>query len=74
MNANKFALKNSIFTNVNRVGLGCRNKANCPHVGPGNIGGMPSMRVFLTILIGPQGHKNAERMTEKGLTENLLMR
>ena len=26
---------------------GCRYKSNCPLVGPGTIGGMPSVGVFL---------------------------
>ena len=25
----------------------CRDKANCPHVGPGPKGGMPSVGIFL---------------------------
>ena len=27
--------------------LGCKTKANCPLVGPGSIGGVPSVGVFL---------------------------
>ena len=27
--------------------MGCRNKANCPHAGPGPIRGMFSMGIFL---------------------------
>ena len=30
-----------------RVGLGCRFKANCPHVGSGLKGDVPSVGVFL---------------------------
>ena len=30
-----------------RVGLGCRVKANCPHVGPWSTGRGPSVGVFL---------------------------
>ena len=32
---------------VERVGLGCRFQTNCPLVGPGPIGGVPSVGVFL---------------------------
>ena len=33
------------------VGLGCRFKANCPLVGPGPVGDVPSVEVFLSTII-----------------------
>ena len=36
-----------VIIKISRVGLGCKSKANGPHVGHGSMGGMPSVGVFL---------------------------
>ena len=38
-------LKNILLSRMSRVG--CRFESNCPLVGPGTIGGIPSVGVFL---------------------------
>ena len=42
------SLKDHFDTSINfRVGLGCWNKANCPHMGPGLVGRASSVGIFL---------------------------
>ena len=37
-----------VYSNKTKSELvGCRVKANCPLVGPGTVGGVPSVEVFL---------------------------
>ena len=43
----KLIFKSLFFVDHNGLLVGCRIESNCPLVGPGTIGGMPSVGVFL---------------------------
>ena len=49
---------------VNIIGLGCRNEANCPHMEPGPMRGMPSVGVVSSPFL--HDFQRKPRKTPKG--------
>ena len=50
MSLNDVRIKEFIKIQYDSLAVGSRIKANCPPVGPGPVGGVPSVGVFLKIL------------------------